>query len=112
MVFVVQQFYERLRPVLHWFFGYSSEQRHSPLRVNGSACSVTNITNNGNISKNPKRKKNNIKYNNYGSIEVYYEYFVNTNKCPIYVPAESVEAYKTANRWTDYLASRIFPMPT
>ena len=38
--------------------------------------------------------------------------FESTNNCPIYVPAESVEAYKTANRWTDYLASRIFPMPT
>ena len=33
--------------------------------------------------------------------------FNNTNNCPIYVPAESVEAYKTANNWSTY-ASRIF----
>ena len=32
--------------------------------------------------------------------------FSNTNNCPIYVPAESVEAYKTANNWSTY-ASRI-----
>lgn len=32
--------------------------------------------------------------------------FVNTNNCPIYVPADSVNAYKTANRWFSY-ASRI-----
>jgi len=32
--------------------------------------------------------------------------FGNTNDCPIYVPCESVEAYKTANRWSSY-ASRI-----
>lgn len=35
--------------------------------------------------------------------------FDNTNKCPIYVPAESVEAYKTANNWSTY-ASRIYPI--
>jgi hypothetical protein len=34
--------------------------------------------------------------------------FANTNDCPIYVPAESVEAYKT--RWSNY-ASRIQAMP-
>ena len=32
--------------------------------------------------------------------------FVNTNNCPIYVPADSVNAYKTANRWFSY-ADRI-----
>lgn len=35
--------------------------------------------------------------------------FDNTNNCPIYVPDESVEAYKTATNWTEY-ASRIYPM--
>ena len=32
--------------------------------------------------------------------------FRNTNNCPIYVPAESVDAYKSATYWSDY-ASRI-----
>lgn len=32
--------------------------------------------------------------------------FNNTNNCPIYVPAESVEAYKTATNWSS-LADRI-----
>ena len=32
--------------------------------------------------------------------------FNNTNNCPIYVPAESVDAYKTANNWSKY-ADRI-----
>lgn len=32
--------------------------------------------------------------------------FYSTNDCPIYVPAESVEAYKTAEYWSDY-ADRI-----
>ena len=32
--------------------------------------------------------------------------FTNTNNCPIYVPAESVDAYKTATNWSS-LASRI-----
>ena len=32
--------------------------------------------------------------------------FTNTNGCVIYVPSESVEAYKSANKWSDY-ASRI-----
>ena len=36
--------------------------------------------------------------------------FYNTN-CPIYVPAESVESYKTASGWSSY-ASRIQPIPT
>jgi hypothetical protein len=35
--------------------------------------------------------------------------FTSTNNCPIYVPDESVEAYKTATNWTEY-ASRIYPM--
>lgn len=35
--------------------------------------------------------------------------FENTNECPIYVPAESVEAYKEASQWNVY-ASRIMPM--
>ena len=36
--------------------------------------------------------------------------FYNTNNCPIYVPSGSVDAYKTANRWSDY-ASRIQAIP-
>ncbi|WP_162540248.1 leucine-rich repeat protein, partial [Acinetobacter haemolyticus] len=36
--------------------------------------------------------------------------FYNTNNAPIYVPAESVDAYKTAPNWSTY-ASRIFAMP-
>lgn len=32
--------------------------------------------------------------------------FANTNECPIYVPAESVNAYKTASGWSEY-ADRI-----
>ncbi len=35
--------------------------------------------------------------------------FVNTNNCPIYVPDESVDAYKTATNWSA-LAARIKPM--
>jgi len=31
-----------------------------------------------------------------------YSVFDNTNDCPIYVPCESVEAYKTATRWSVY----------
>jgi len=34
-----------------------------------------------------------------------------TNNCPIYVPAESVETYKSASVWSDY-ASRIQAIPT
>ncbi|MBR0240387.1 MAG: leucine-rich repeat protein, partial [Bacteroidales bacterium] len=33
--------------------------------------------------------------------------FEDTNNCPIYVPNESVEAYKAAPGWSDY-ADRIF----
>lgn len=36
--------------------------------------------------------------------------FDNTNNCPIYVPAESVNAYKTANGWSQY-SSRIQAIP-
>lgn len=36
--------------------------------------------------------------------------FDNTNNCPIYVPAASVNSYKTANRWSTY-ASRIQAIP-
>ena len=35
--------------------------------------------------------------------------FNNTNNCPIYVPAESLEAYKAASGWSTY-ASRIYPI--
>ena len=35
--------------------------------------------------------------------------FNNTNDCPIYVPAASVDAYKAANNWSQY-ASRIYPI--
>ena len=37
--------------------------------------------------------------------------FTNTNNCPIYVPAESVDAYKGATGWSSY-ASRIQAIPT
>lgn len=37
--------------------------------------------------------------------------FNNTNNCPIYVPAASVNAYKTASGWSTY-ASRIQAIPT
>ena len=37
--------------------------------------------------------------------------FYNTNNCPIYVPSTSVDAYKTASRWSSY-ASRIQAIPT
>lgn len=36
--------------------------------------------------------------------------FDNTNNCPIYVPAGSVNAYKTANKWSD-CADRIQAIP-
>lgn len=36
--------------------------------------------------------------------------FINTNNCPIYVPKESVQAYKTTGHWA-YWANRIQPMP-
>ncbi len=38
-----------------------------------------------------------------------YDSFYNTNNAPIYVPNDSVEAYKTATNWVD-LADRIFPI--
>lgn len=42
-----------------------------------------------------------------------YYTFDNTNDCPIYVPAASVDAYKTAwNIWNNYYASRIQPIPS
>ena len=37
--------------------------------------------------------------------------FNNTNTSPIYVPSDSVDAYKAANRWSD-LADRIFAIPS
>ena len=37
--------------------------------------------------------------------------FYDTNNCPIYVPAESVNAYKTADGWSEY-ADRIQAMPS
>ena len=37
--------------------------------------------------------------------------FDNTNNCPIYVPAKSVNAYKTATNWSAY-ANRIQAIPT
>lgn len=37
--------------------------------------------------------------------------FNNTNNCPIYVPSESVEAYKGATNWSSY-ASRIQAIPS
>ncbi len=40
-----------------------------------------------------------------------YNMFVDTNNCPIYVPAASVEAYKTAEYWSDY-ADRIYAIGT
>ena len=40
-----------------------------------------------------------------------YRAFDNTNDCPIYVPPESVDAYKAASNWSSY-ASRIQAIPT
>ena len=40
-----------------------------------------------------------------------YDVFYNTNNCPIYVPPESVDAYKAASGWSKY-ASRIQAIPT
>jgi hypothetical protein len=37
--------------------------------------------------------------------------FENTDNCPIYVPAESVDTYKAASGWSTY-ADRIQPIPT
>ena len=37
--------------------------------------------------------------------------FNNTNNCPIYVPPESIDAYKAASNWSKY-ASRIQAIPT
>ena len=37
--------------------------------------------------------------------------FSNTNNCPIYVPAASVDTYKAASGWSDY-ASRIVAIPS
>ena len=39
-----------------------------------------------------------------------YNSFYNTNNCPIFVPAVSVDAYKSAKGWSDY-ANRIFAWP-
>lgn len=39
-----------------------------------------------------------------------YSAFIGTNDCQIYVPAESVEAYKSASGWS-YYKSRIHPIP-
>ena len=39
----------------------------------------------------------------------YYNTFYNTNNCPIYVPYESLNDYKTATYWS-YYEDRIFPM--
>lgn len=38
-----------------------------------------------------------------------YDALANTNNCPIYVPAESVDIYKNDNNWSTY-ASRIHPI--
>jgi len=37
--------------------------------------------------------------------------FYNTNNCPIYVQADSVDAYKAATNWKTY-ASRIQAIPS
>ena len=41
------------------------------------------------------------------TIETYNVFWDNANTCPIYVPAESVDSYKTANIWSQYYADRI-----
>ena len=41
--------------------------------------------------------------------EDYQHPFYDTNNCPIYVPANSVNAYKTASIWS-WVADRIFPI--
>ena len=42
---------------------------------------------------------------------LYINAFDSTNNCPIYVPAQSVDAYKSATNWSTY-ASRIHAIPT
>ena len=41
--------------------------------------------------------------------ELEYDVFEETNECPIFVPAASVNAYKTAEYWDEY-ADRIYPI--
>ena len=36
--------------------------------------------------------------------------FYATNDCPVYVPSESLNVYKSATNWSDY-ASRLYPIP-
>lgn len=40
-----------------------------------------------------------------------YGTFNGTNNCPIYVPSESLETYRAANRWSEY-ADRLFAIPS
>lgn len=42
--------------------------------------------------------------------ECYPNAFSDTNNCPIYVPAESIDAYKSSSYWADYV-DRIQPIP-
>lgn len=46
------------------------------------------------------------------TIETYNVFWDDTNTCPIYVPEESVNAYKTANIWSEYYADRIQAIPS
>lgn len=46
------------------------------------------------------------------TIETYNVFWDDTNTCPIYVPAASVNAYKTANIWSQYYADRIQAIPS
>lgn len=41
--------------------------------------------------------------------EMGYSVFNATNDCPIYVPSQSVDAYRTASGWSEY-ANRIYPI--
>lgn len=46
------------------------------------------------------------------TIETYNVFWDNANTCPIYVPAESVDSFKTANIWSQYYADRIQAIPS
>lgn len=46
------------------------------------------------------------------TIETYNVFWDDTNTCPIYVPAESVDSFKTANIWSQYYADRIQAIPS
>ena len=67
---------------------------------------------NGAFSKTEPFKSITIYATTPPTIETYNVFWDNTNTCPIYVPAASVNAYKTANIWSQYYADRIQAIPS